>query len=227
MPVFQLTNQPVFPPTELAEEDGLLAVGGDLSPDRLLNAYRHGIFPWFSEGDPILWWFTSPRLVIFPENFRVSKRLARYYRKPLFKVTMDTAFSDVIETCATVRTNNNDETWISPIMKEAYDALHSMGYAHSVECWQGDHLVGGLYGLALGKVFFGESMFSLQNNASKIALVALVNYLKKNDFKIIDCQMTTDHLLSLGAEEISGSEFSNYLNKHIKTIAPDGVWNND
>lgn len=227
MPVFQLTDQLVFPPTELAEEDGLLAVGGDLSPDRLINAYRQGIFPWFSEGDPILWWFTSPRLVIFPENFTVSKRLARYYRKPLFKVTMDTVFSEVIKNCATVRTNNNEETWISTIMRDSYDTLHKMGYAHSVECWQDNQLVGGLYGLALGKVFFGESMFSLQNNASKIALVALVNYLQKNGFEIIDCQMTTDHLLSLGAEEISGSDFSTYLNKYIKTITPDGVWNND
>jgi len=227
MPVFRLTEEPFFPDPALAEEDGLLAVGGDLSPGRLITAYSQGIFPWYSDPDPILWWYTSPRLVLFSEDLHVSKRLARYYRKPLFTITFDQCFERVMIACATVRTDKGEATWITDEMLQAYVNLHSLGYAHSVECWDGNQLAGGLYGILLDRVFFGESMFSTQNNGSKIALVALVDYLQRKDVKLIDCQMTTDHLLSMGAIEISGKSFSTYLKKYITTLVPDGAWTND
>lgn len=227
MPVFRLSEEPFFPDPALAEEDGLLAVGGDLTPGRLITAYSQGIFPWYSDPDPILWWYTSPRLVLFPENLYISKRLARYWRKPLFTITFDTCFERVMMQCATIRTEKGEGTWITDDMLQAYVNLHTLGYAHSVECWDGDQLAGGLYGILLDKVFFGESMFSSQNNGSKIALVALVDYLQRKDVKLIDCQMTTDHLMSMGAEEISGNSFSTYLKKYITTLVPDGAWNND
>lgn len=225
MPIFRLTDEPFFPDPHLAEENGLLAVGGDLSPARLIAGYQEGIFPWYTQDDPILWWFTSPRLVLFPDRFKAPKRLMRYYRKPLFRITMDQAFEQVIELCRSLRTEKGEDTWITDEMKESYIALFNMGYCHSVECWDKDELVGGLYGIALGKVFFGESMFSRKSNASKIALVALIHYLKKRQFGLIDCQMTTDHLLSLGAEEITGKSFTTLLRKHIQTTSPDGKWN--
>jgi leucyl/phenylalanyl-tRNA--protein transferase len=225
MPIFRLAQDPFFPDPELAEPNGLLAIGGDLSPARLLAAYREGIFPWFSENDPILWWFTSPRLVISPEHFKPSSRLLRYFRKPLFKITMDTAFEEVITTCRTIRTDKNEDTWITDEMMEAYMTLHKLGFCHSVECWDGSKLAGGLYGVAIDKIFFGESMFSLQSNASKIALVALIRYVKKRNFALIDCQMTTEHLLRMGAEEISGKQFTSLLRQNIKSIQPNGKWN--
>lgn len=224
MPVFRLTEDYIFPRPNLAEENGLLAVGGDLSPGRLISAYRLGIFPWFSEGDPILWWFTSPRMVIFPSQFRVPKRLARYMRKPLFRVSVDHAFEQVIESCANTRLTSGEETWITDEMKEAYLQLHRLGYAHSVECWQGDLLAGGLYGVALDQVFFGESMFSILDNSSKIALASLMAFLNRKGFKLIDCQMTTAHLHQFGATEINGREFSKNLAKYIKNLSPDGNW---
>lgn len=227
MPVFQLTEDLIFPRPTLAEESGLLAIGGDLSPDRLIAGYRWGIFPWYSEGDPILWWFTSPRLVIYPDEFRISKRLARYVRKPLYMVTMDKAFEQVIDSCASVRTINGEETWITDDMKNAYCRLHDLGYAHSVECWHNETLAGGLYGIALDRVFFGESMFTRMSNSSKIALASLVIHLKKNYFGMIDCQMTTDHMLRYGAREISGRDFLRHLNSLISTISPNGVWKDD
>jgi leucyl/phenylalanyl-tRNA--protein transferase len=227
MPVFQLTDDIVFPKPSLAEENGLLAIGGDLSPGRLITGYRHGIFPWYSEGDPILWWFTSPRLVIYPNEFRIPKRLVRYMRKPLYRVTMDKAFDQVIESCAGLRTKNGEETWITDEMRNAYCQLHDLGYAHSVECWQNETLAGGLYGIALDRVFFGESMFTSLSNGSKIALASLVNHLKKRGFGLIDCQMTTDHLLRYGAREISGRNFLRHLKDLISTISPDGVWTYD
>ncbi len=225
MPVFQLTQDIIFPRPSLAEENGLLAIGGDLSPGRLISAYRLGIFPWYSEGDPILWWFTSPRFVIYPDKFRTPKRLARYMRKPLYRITMDSAFDQVIELCATVRTISGEETWITEEMKVAYTSLHDLGYAHSVECWQGDELAGGLYGVALDQVFFGESMFTILPNGSKIALATLVKHLKKKKFKLIDCQMTTEHLLRYGACEISGRVFRHHLKEYISKLSPDGNWN--
>ena len=227
MPVFQLTEDIVFPSPSLAEENGLLAIGGDLSPGRLINGYRNGIFPWYSNDDPILWWFTSPRLVIYPEEFRIPKRLVRYMRKPLYRVTMDQAFDKVIDCCATIRINNGEETWITDEMRNAYCQLHDLGYAHSVECWQNETLAGGLYGIALDRVFFGESMFSSLSNSSKIALASLVNHLKERNFGLIDCQMTTDHLLRYGAREISGKNFLRHLKDLISTISPDGVWTYD
>lgn len=227
MPVFQLTDEIIFPRPSYAEENGLLAIGGDLSPERIITGYRWGIFPWFSEGDPILWWFTSPRLVIYPHEFRISKRLARYMRKPLFKITIDEAFDQVIECCAATRTKIGEETWITEEMKGAYRQLHNLGYAHSIECWQDDRLAGGLYGIALGRVFFGESMFTEVSNSSKIALAVLVHYLKGKNFKLIDCQMTTKHLLRHGAREISGRDFLRHLNEFITTTSPDGVWKYD
>ncbi len=225
MPVFQLTHKNLFPHPDFAEQNGLLAIGGDLKADRLVAAYRNGIFPWYSQGEPILWWFTSPRLVIYPEEFCIPKRLKRYIKKGIFTVTFDTAFNQVISACAESRPQQG--TWITEEMQTAYCTLHDLGYAHSVECWQDGNLAGGLYGVALGKVFFGESMFSRLSNSSKFALVYLVNHLKENDFQLIDCQMTTDHLIQFGGREISGKRFQTHLDKFISTLLPDGVWHND
>ncbi len=224
MPVFQLTEQIIFPQPDLAEEDGLLAVGGDLSPQRLIAAYRLGIFPWFSHRDPILWWFPSPRLVLFPEELKVSRRLERYYRSTRLVLTINKAFDQTIKACAENRGLERQSTWITPQMIEAYRVLHRLGFCHSVECWDGGDLVGGLYGVALGKVFFGESMFAQVSNSSKFALIHLVNFLRRNDYRLIDCQMTTAHLVSLGAREIDGKEFEHLLKIAITTLHPDGVW---
>ena len=215
MSIFQLTREPVFPDPKLAEDNGLLAVGGDLSMKRLLAAYSKGIFPWYSQGDPPLWWFTDPRLVIFPSEFKVSKRLARTLRNSGFTITFNKEFETVINSCANIRIADGEGTWISDDMKEAYCNLHQAGYALSVECWLGDQLAGGLYGISLGQVFFGESMFTRISNGSKAALVALVNYLKQQDFAVIDCQMTTQHLVSFGGREIDGDEFRHLLQRHI------------
>lgn len=227
MPVFRLSEEIIFPRPELAEESGLLAVGGDLSAERLIAAYRRGIFPWYATGQPILWWFTSPRLVLFPGEMRISPRLARYQRNSGFHVTADLAFSQVIRHCAVRRTEARQGTWITTEMQEAYTRLHQLGYAHSVECWQDGHLAGGLYGVALDRVFFGESMFSLVSNASKMALIHLAGLIRKRSFALIDCQMTTPHLVRLGAREISGETFSKYLKLYIQSTAPNGLWTND
>ncbi len=225
MPVFQLASgQPVFPPTELAEPNGLLAVGGDLSVERLLAAYRQGIFPWYGEGDPILWWFTSPRLVLIPEELHVSKRLQRYYRNSDMRLSINADFDQVIRRCAAAPRKEGEGTWITEEMIGAYQQLHRRGYAHSVECWHGTRLVGGLYGIALGKVFFGESMFSAIPNQSKFALIHLVDFLISVDYRLIDCQMTTDHLVSMGAREISGSEFRRLLETYITSYNENGAW---
>jgi leucyl/phenylalanyl-tRNA--protein transferase len=227
MPIFQLNEQVQFPHPDYAEDSGLLAIGGDLRPERLLMAYSRGIFPWFSQGDPILWWFTSPRLVIFPDEFRVPKRVVRYARNTAVEITYNRAFSRVISECAKIRTEQAGETWISPEMQKAYTNLHLLGFAHSVECWQNDLLVGGLYGIALDQVFFGESMFSRIKCASQFALIALVDHLTKKNFQLIDCQMTTKHLLRFGAREISGREFQFHLKKNIKNIIPYDDWKNE
>jgi len=227
MPVFLLNNQNLFPPPDQAEENGLLAIGGDLKPERLIAGYRLGIFPWFSTGDPLLWWFTSPRLVLFTDEFKIPRRLLRYRKKTKMKITMDNNFAQVIQACADTRIQSGEDTWIVEEMQKAYTTLHRMGYAHSVESRLNGTLVGGLYGVAIGKVFFGESMFSHSPNASKFALIQLVSHLKKNNYKFIDCQMTTELLLSFGAREISGEEFQALLKHHIKTTTPNGYWNND
>lgn len=227
MPVFRLNHENIFPPPHLAEENGLLAIGGDLSPERLVAGYRAGIFPWYSQGDPILWWFTSPRLVIYPEEFRIPRRLKRDIRKHVYSISLDKSFEQVIKACAESRTQNDEGTWITEDMQEAYCTLHTRGYAHSVECWDGEELAGGLYGIALDRVFFGESMFTHRSNASKFALAALVETLTTKGFRLIDCQMTTNHLLQFGAREISGDKFSTHLQTFISTTSPDGAWNND
>lgn len=227
MPVFQLTDNIIFPHPDLAEDSGLLAVGGDLSPERLITAYRNGIFPWYSEGDPILWWFTSPRLVLFPDELRVSKRLARTIRKHPFEISFDHDFEQVIHNCASNRTEIGEETWIVGEMQNAYIELHRRGYCHSVECWLGDEIAGGLYGLRIDKVFFGESMFTRITDGSKIAFVALVEHLKNLGVELIDCQMTTQHLLRFGAREVDGKTFQQLLGKLIQSTNPDGRWTNE
>ncbi len=218
MPIFQLNEQNTFPNPELAEKNGLLAIGGDLSVKRLLSAYSQGIFPWYSEEEPPLWWFTDPRLVIFPDEFHIPKRLARTLRNSDFQTTLNHDFKRVIQSCAEIRTKSGEGTWINPDMQEAYLALHNAGYAHSLECWVNDELAGGLYGVQLDNVFFGESMFTRITNASKVALVALVTYARKQGIELIDCQMTTQHLLNFGAREIKGHQFRSLLEKHIKQI---------
>jgi leucyl/phenylalanyl-tRNA--protein transferase len=213
MPVYQLISQLVFPPPELAEPEGLLAVGGELSPERLLLAYSSGIFPWYNETDPILWWSPDPRCILEPDRLRVSHRLARTLRRGTYAVTFDRCFSAVIEACGAVRTEKGEGTWLSRDMIDAYLRLHTLGFAHSVECWQGEVLVGGLYGVALGRCFFGESMFHRQTDASKVAFVTLVRRLQEEGVELIDCQLPTAHLASLGAEEISRSDFLQRLRR--------------
>ena len=201
-----------FPDVNLAlrEPDGLLAVGGDLTPDRILSAYRRGIFPWYSDNQPILWWSPDPRTVLFPAHLKISRSLRKTLRRGRFRVTIDQAFRDVIAACAKPRPGSSG-TWITQDMADAYCDLHETGYAHSVECWLGDRLAGGLYGVSTGRVFFGESMFSRVPDASKVAFAWLVRQLKAWDIGLIDCQVYSRHLASLGAEEISRREFVNYL----------------
>jgi len=224
MPVYQLTDNLIFPPPELAEKDGLLAIGGDLSPERLLLAYSSGIFPWFSEGDPILWWSPSPRLVIFPDEFKAPRRLGRLIRQKKYSITMDQAFRQVIKACATSAERGKKGSWITRDMIAAYCRLHDMGLAHSVECWQDEILAGGLYGISLGAFFFGESMFSRQANCSKIALVFLAEKLLQWNFDLIDCQMKTAHLLQFGAREIPGPEFQKLLAQSMSRPTQSGKW---
>ena len=224
MPVFQLSDNIFFPPPDLAREDGLLAVGGDLSPERLLVAYQMGIFPWYSEGDPILWWAPAPRLILEPARFHLSKRLARELKKGFFQFSMDQEFKDVIESCAKPREDRGEATWINTDMIKAYLCLHELGYAHSVECWRDGKLAGGLYGISTGTVFFGESMFSRVANSSKAALYILCTQLLKWNFDFIDCQMHTPHLHSLGAEELPGPLFYQRLQKAILKPTRKGPW---
>lgn len=220
MPIFKLSDELIFPPPELAEDNGLLAVGGDLSELRLLLAYSMGIFPWYSEGDPILWWTSDPRLVLLPEDLKISRSLRQTISKGIFKVTFDTVFEQVIKKCASVHQKDKGDTWITNEMIDAYIALHHSGYAHSVESWFEGKLVGGLYGIALGSVFFGESMFTTKSEASKVGFVTLVQQLVKWNFTLIDCQMTTSHLKSFGAHEIPRKEFQTILRSATK--APTG-----
>jgi leucyl/phenylalanyl-tRNA---protein transferase len=215
MPVFRLTDELIFPNPSYAVSGGLLAVGGDLSPDRLLLAYANGIFPWYSDPDPILWWSPDPRLVLFPDELKVSASLKRVVRKKIFKVTINHAFREVIRACAEVRTKSGQETWITAEMLEAYVRLHELGYAHSIESWSGDELSGGLYGVAMGRVFFGESMFTFKTDASKVALVQLSGLLRALGFHLIDCQTATEHLKRFGAREIPRKEFLSRLGKAL------------
>ncbi|WP_372678833.1 leucyl/phenylalanyl-tRNA--protein transferase [Desulfosarcina sp.] len=220
MPIFTLSNKHSFPPAHLAIKEGLLAVGGDLDSERLLVAYRNGIFPWYAEGDPILWWSPDPRLVLYPEELRVSRSLRKVIKRDVFFITFDQGFETVIRACAEAKRSYGEGTWITDEMKAAYCALHRQGYAHSVEAWQGERLVGGLYGIAIGRVFFGESMFSQVSNASKVAFVALVEILKRLRFKLIDCQVRTDHLIRFGAREIPRKTFLEQLEKAVGASRP-------
>ena len=226
MPVYLLTGDLVFPPPELAREDGLLAVGGDLSIPRLILAYRQGIFPWYNPGEPIFWWSPDPRLILEPSDLHVSRRLERIIRQRRLQVTLDHAFEEVIRACSETRMKKGEGTWLTPEMIEAYIELHYLGKTHSVETWQGDRLVGGLYGIAMGRVFFGESMFTKVSDASKAAFVTLVRQLSDWGFAMIDCQVTTWHLLSLGAKEIPRSFFLERLKKltDLPSKAPVGKW---
>jgi leucyl/phenylalanyl-tRNA--protein transferase len=223
MPVFRLTRKLSFPPPHLARADGLLAVGGDLSPGRLVLAYRMGIFPWYSQDMPILWWSPDPRLVLYPESLHIPRRLRRTLKQAPFRITFDTAFSEVIGSCAKLR-QDREGTWIVPEMIRAYCRLHDAGFAHSVEAWSRDQLVGGLYGVSLGRAFFGESMFSRVPDASKVAFVLLVAYLKAKQFDLIDCQVTTEHLLRFGASEVSRSVFLRRLEKSLAHPDMKGPW---
>lgn len=209
-------NELVFPPLSKAmrEPNGLLAAGGDLSPERLIQAYRHGCFPWFEAGQPILWWSPDPRTVLLPAEVHVSRSLRKVLRQGRFRVTFDHDFAAVIAECAGPR-NYTDGTWITDDMQRAYLALHEQGHVHSVEVWDGDALVGGLYGLAMGRLFFGESMFSRADNASKVGFVTLVEHLRQAGFVLIDCQMPTDHLHSLGARSIPREVFAGYLSQYL------------
>jgi leucyl/phenylalanyl-tRNA---protein transferase len=211
MPVFRLAPEPVFPPVDLAEPDGLLALGGDLSTERLLAAYRQGIFPWYEAGGPILWWSPDPRLVLFCDELHVSRRLERTIRQGRFETRYDTAFAEVIRGCALTPRTHEDGTWITREMQEAYIRLHELGHAHCMESWRSGELVGGIYGVRVGNCFCGESMFYRETDASKVALVALVTRLRAEGVGLLDCQVTSEHLRSLGAREISRRRFLELL----------------
>jgi leucyl/phenylalanyl-tRNA--protein transferase len=206
MPLFALDQEMNFPPVALAEPDGLLAIGGDLSKERLLLAYRNGIFPWY-EGRHILWWSPDPRFVLFPDELKVSKSMRQLIRRDTFVFTVNRAFGEVIANCKTIARRGQDGTWITEEVKDAYGRLHKEGYVHSAEAWLNGELVGGLYGVRLGKVFFGESMFSKYSNASKYAFIRYVEQLRSEGVELIDCQVYTEHLESLGARMIPRSEF--------------------
>lgn len=212
MPIFQLDRRPIFPPAALAEPEGLLAIGGDLSLERLLEAYRCGIFPWYDQpGGPILWWSPDPRLVLFPDELHVARRLSRTIRQRRFDVRFDTDFEQVIRQCASLRQTDGDGTWITPEMIAAYIRLHRHGFASSAEAWREGRLVGGVYGVRLGRAFFGESMFHIETDASKVAFVKLVEHLKAQGVSLIDCQVTSHHLLQFGTREIPRADFLQHL----------------
>ena len=214
----------LFPNPRLAPDEGLLAFGGDLSTQRLLTAYKKGIFPWFSKGDPILWWSPNPRLLLLPDKFKVRKSFRRVLRSGKFSVTFDERFSDVINYCALVPREGQNSTWIVSEMIEAYRRLHEEGYAHSVEVYKEGELVGGLYGVAYGRAFFGESMFSLVPDASKVAFKALSDVLGRRGYDFIDCQMKTDHMVSLGAEVVERDIFLDALEETIEKPTDLGSW---
>jgi len=224
MPIFRLNKSIEFPSPELAEPNGLLAIGGDLSVARLLQAYRQGIFPWYNQGSPILWWSPAPRFILFPEEYHLPKRFSRTLKTRPFTVTADQDFTGVIENCAEFRGKNREKTWITGPMKKAYIDLHKLGYAHSIECWQGKKLAGGLYGIALDRVFFGESMFSAEKDASKFALYALIRQVKSSEIRLIDCQVKTEHLSRFGAREIPRQDFQNILARNVRRVEPQKKW---
>ena len=209
--MYRLTDALLFPSPEQASAEGIVAVGGDLKPERVMLAYRKGIFPWFESDDFLLWWSPDPRMVLFPDRLKISKSMRTVLLKKKFEVTFNKAFDQVVEACAKVKRFGQNGTWITPGLMEVYSTLHIQGHAHSVEVWEEGSLVGGLYGIDLGTVFCGESMFSKSSNASKVALIFLVKELKKNKYELIDCQVPTQHLASMGAEPISRTEFLTFL----------------
>jgi len=209
--MYRLTDALLFPSPEQASAEGIVAVGGDLQPERVMLAYRKGIFPWFESDDFLLWWSPDPRMVLFPDRLKISKSMRTVLRKKQLEVTFNKAFDQVVEACAKVKRFGQNGTWITPGLMEVYSTLHTQGHAHSVEVWEEGSLVGGLYGIDLGTVFCGESMFSKSSNASKVALIFLVKELKKNKYELIDCQVPTQHLASMGAEPISRTEFLTFL----------------
>ncbi len=224
----RLQNATCFPPVEtaLADPNGLLAMGGDLSMERLLDAYCHGIFPWFNPGEPILWWSPDPRMVLAPGEVRITRSLAKRMRNGGFEVRADTAFADVMRACGEPR-DGASGTWISPVMIAAYTRLFAAGYAHSIETWRNDCLVGGLYGVAIGRMFYGESMFSREPDASKVALVRLAQQLQRWEFGLIDCQMETPHLASMGARTLPRAAFTARLAKLVNLPHHSGPWTFD
>jgi len=227
MPIFWLDEEDLlFPHPSLADPNGVLALGGDLRPERLLLAYQHGIFPWFNPGEEIIWWSPDPRFVLFPADLKVSKSMRPYFNQQKFRVTYDQSFAEVMKACQTVDrlAQGQAGTWITGSMLEAYVKLHELGFAHSVEVWEGNDLVGGLYGIALGKVFFGESMFTRRSNASKFGFISLVRHLSEKGYNLIDCQQPTKHLKSLGAKSISRASFLEYLTKNRADESLKGSW---
>jgi leucyl/phenylalanyl-tRNA--protein transferase len=221
-----LRSDSAFPPIEAAldEPNGLLAAGGDLSPGRILAAYRRGIFPWFGAGQPILWWSPNPRMVLFADEFHMSHSLRKRVNRREFEIRVDTAFSDVIENCAHTPRRGQLGTWITPAIMDAYRELHAEGFGHSIEAWRNGELVGGLYGLALDRMFFGESMFAHENDASKVALAGLIEVMRRLDMPLIDCQQETTHLASFGARPIPRRAFATHLSELIHSTAPPAGW---
>ena len=215
-----------FPPLSAAldEPNGLLAASRELNPQRLLDAYRHGIFPWYSGDTPVLWWSPNPRMVLFLDEFRVARSLRRRVRQRIVQIRADTSFRAVVEACAMVFRPGQSGTWITPEIVDSYTELHERGYAHSVEAWRNDELVGGLYGVAIGKMFFGESMFAHEPDASKVALVHLVSILRSLGFPMIDCQQETEHLASFGARPIPRDQFADRVSALVNSIEPGGMW---
>ena len=209
--MYQLSSEHIFPSALTANSDGVVAIGGDLDPKRILKAYKQGIFPWFENDDYLVWWSPDPRMVLFPKKLKISKSTKKILKDDYFKVTFNQSFDEVVDCCAKVKRFGQNGTWITEGLKKAYNLLHKEGHAFSVEVWKDFELVGGLYGIDLGDIFCGESMFSKENNASKIGFIHLIKELSKNGYKLIDCQVPSAHLKSLGAEEISRKQFLNYL----------------
>ena len=213
--MFLLSNELYFPPVTEADEEGILAIGGDLSTQRLLLAYRNGIFPWYSDDEPIIWWCPNPRFVLFPDEIKISKSMRAVIKKQTYSFTINNCFNNVIKNCKTINREGQSGTWISEEVIDAYTNLHNLGYALSAETWKNNKLVGGLYGVKMGNIFFGESMFSLSPNASKFAFIQLVKHLKNEGVKLIDCQVYTNHLESLGAKMIDRNDFMRLLEQHL------------
>ncbi|MDX1903246.1 MAG: leucyl/phenylalanyl-tRNA--protein transferase [Thermonemataceae bacterium] len=226
MAYYFLNEELYFPPVEKTTSEGIIAIGGDLSAERLLLAYRSGIFPWFSEGEPIVWWSPDPRFVLYPPKIIISKSTKQLFKKKLFRVSMDTDFEQVIHHCRYIKREGQRGTWITKEMQKAYLNLHQLGYAHSVEVWEKENLVGGLYGISLGDMFFGESMFSKVSNASKYGFITLVKILEEKGFSLIDSQVHTNYLESLGAEHIERATYMAHLQRALQKNTHLGSWQN-